>query len=117
MAADIRWNHGQPNSLPLYSSRTKHIRRPYLVRHKAGKAAILSSRQPADKERSNMAIPKTKKSKTGEIDTALNDNDLGESKDELSKDEVLDSFERGFRETLAGNTRPAQEFLDELDNE
>ena len=34
---------------------------------------------------------------------------------ELSKEEILDSIERGFRQMLAGEGRPALEFLDELD--
>ena len=35
----------------------------------------------------------------------------------MGKEEILDSIERGFRDILAGNTRPVEEFLDELDNE
>ncbi len=34
---------------------------------------------------------------------------------ELTKEEVLESFERGFRQMLDGETRPALDFLDALD--
>lgn len=64
-----------------------------------------------------MRAPKTKPTKIQELD-AMRPDDGGVDDDyEMSKDEILDSIERGFRDILAGNTRPVEEFLDELDNE
>ena len=64
-----------------------------------------------------MSVPKTKPARIEENEAMRNNNDHDDYRDELSKDEVLDSFERGFRQMLNGQTRPALEFLDELENE
>lgn len=64
-----------------------------------------------------MSVPKTKPAGIEENEAMRSNNDHDDNRDELSKDEVLDSFERGFRQMLNGQTRPALEFLDELDNE
>lgn len=63
-----------------------------------------------------MRGPKTKPVTIQESES-LHPEDGAVDDDELSKEEILDSIERGFRDILAGNTRPAEEFLDELDNE
>lgn len=62
-----------------------------------------------------MRAPKTKPTKTQELDSLRPDD--GGVDDEMSKEEILDSIERGLRQMLAGEGRPALEFLDELDNE
>ncbi len=64
-----------------------------------------------------MRVPKTKPGKTQELDSLRPDDVAFDDDYELSKEEILDSIERGLREMLAGDGRPVQEFLDELDNE
>lgn len=64
-----------------------------------------------------MHVPKTKPKNIEELDSLRADDRVVDDDYELSKEEILDSIERGFRDILAGNTRPVEEFLDELDNE
>lgn len=64
-----------------------------------------------------MRAPKPKPAKVQVLETIRPCVATGEDGEEMSKEEILDSIERGFQEMLAGNTRPALEFLDELDNE
>ena len=68
-------------------------------------------------EADTVRVPKTKPKNSQELDALLQDDETVDDDYELSKEEILDSIERGFRDILAGNTRPAEEFLDELDNE
>ena len=64
-----------------------------------------------------MRVPKTKPKKAQELDSLRPDDETAEDAYELSKEEILDSIERGLRQMLAGEGRPVEEFLDELDNE
>lgn len=64
-----------------------------------------------------MAAPKTRYAKIDAEETEQNSPARVLEDDELSKDDVLDSFERGFHQMLNGETRPALEFLKELDDE
>ncbi len=64
-----------------------------------------------------MRAPKTKPAKVQVLETLGPCGATGEDGEEMSNEEILDSIERGFQEMLAGNTRPALEFLDEIDNE
>ena len=64
-----------------------------------------------------MRVPKTKPEKIQKLDSLPPDDGAIADDYELSKEEILDSIERGLREMLAGEGRPVQEFLDELDNE
>lgn len=64
-----------------------------------------------------METPKTRYAKTDDNETELNAPECVQEDDELSKEDVLDSFERGFRQMLNGETRPALKFLEELENE
>ena len=64
-----------------------------------------------------MRVPKTKPKNTQELDSLLADKESVDDDYEMSKEEILDSIERGLRQMLAGEGRPAQEFLNELDNE
>lgn len=64
-----------------------------------------------------MQVPKTKPKNTQELESISPDDGAVDDDYEMSKEEILDSIERGFRDILAGNTRPVEEFLDELDNE
>ncbi len=64
-----------------------------------------------------MRVPKTKPKNTQELESINPDDGAVADDYEMSKEEILDSIERGFRDILAGNTRPVEEFLDELDNE
>jgi len=64
-----------------------------------------------------MRVPKTKPKHSQELDTLLADDETVDDDYELSKEEILDSIERGFRDILAGKGRPVEEFLDELDRE
>ncbi len=64
-----------------------------------------------------MRAPKTKPAKVQVLETLRPCVATDEDGEEMSKEEILDSIERGFQEMLAGNTRPALEFLDEIDNE
>ena len=61
-------------------------------------------------------IFKTKPVNALELESPRPDEDLVEDY-EMSKEEILDSIERGFRQMLAGEGRPVLELLDELDNE
>lgn len=42
---------------------------------------------------------------------------LAEYFEEPGKEEILQGIREGFRDIFSGNTRPAREFLDELDRE
>lgn len=64
-----------------------------------------------------MRVPKTKPKNSQVFDSLLPEDGAIDDDYEMSKEEILDSIERGFRDILAGNTRPVEEFLDELDNE
>lgn len=64
-----------------------------------------------------MRNPKTKAVKAQDLLVSVPDSKDSEYGDEMSKEEILDSIERGLLEALAGQSRPALEFLDELDNE
>ena len=64
-----------------------------------------------------MPTPKTRRVKVDENESEFNAPGSVIDDGELSKEEVLDSFERGFRQMLNGETRPALDFLEELDNE
>ena len=64
-----------------------------------------------------MRVPKTKPKKTQELDSMRPDDRPVEDDSEMSPDEILDRIERGLRQMLAGEGRPVQEFLNELDNE
>ena len=64
-----------------------------------------------------MPVPKTKPKNTQELDSLRPDDGAVEDDYEMSKEEILDSIERGLRQMLAGEGRPVEEFLDELDNE
>ena len=64
-----------------------------------------------------MRVPKTKPKNTQELDALVPDDEAVEDDYEMSKEEILDSIERGLRQMLAGEGRPAEEFLDELDRE
>lgn len=64
-----------------------------------------------------MRAPKTKPRKTQALDPLPPDDATVDDDYEMSKEEILDSIERGLRQMLAGEGRPVQEFLDELDNE
>ncbi len=64
-----------------------------------------------------MRGPKTKPKNTQELESIRPGDGAVDDDYEMSKEEILDSIERGFRDILAGNTRPVEEFLDELDNE
>ena len=64
-----------------------------------------------------MRVPKTKAQQIQERASLPPDDGAVEDDYEMNKEEILDSIERGFRDILAGNTRPVEEFLDELDNE
>ncbi|MCY4538308.1 MAG: hypothetical protein OXE52_08785 [Chloroflexi bacterium] len=64
-----------------------------------------------------MRAPKTKPANVQELETLPLCVERGDDGGETSKEEILDSIERGLQEMLAGNTRPALEFLDEFDNE
>ena len=62
-----------------------------------------------------MLVPKTKSNNMEEIEALLPDDAVSDDLEELSKEEVLGSFERGFRQMRDGTTRPALDFLDDLD--
>ena len=64
-----------------------------------------------------MRVPKTKPKNTQELDSLRLEDETVDDDYEMSKEEILDSIERGFRDILAGEGRPVEEFLDELDNE
>lgn len=64
-----------------------------------------------------MRAPKTRAENIQELDSIRSNNGAVEDDYELSEEEILDSIERGLRQMLAGQGRPVQEFLDELDNE
>ena len=64
-----------------------------------------------------MLVPKTKNTNIRGGEAPNGDESTGDSGDALSKNEVLESFDRGMREMLDGKTRPALEFLDELDRD
>ncbi len=64
-----------------------------------------------------MRVPKTKPKSNHELDAMRPDDGVVDDDYEMSKEEILDSIERGFRDILAGKGRPVEEFLDELDNE
>lgn len=64
-----------------------------------------------------MRAPKTKPTKIRELDSMRPDDETVDDDYEMSKEEILDSIERGLRQMLAGEGRPVEEFLDELDNE
>ena len=64
-----------------------------------------------------MRVPKSKYRNTQDLDSLLPDDGAVNDDYEMSKEEILDSIERGLRQMLAGEGRPAEEFLDELDNE
>ena len=64
-----------------------------------------------------MCVPKTKAQQSQERASLPTDDGAVEDDYEMSKEEILDSIERGLRQMLAGEGRPVQEFLDELDNE
>ena len=64
-----------------------------------------------------MLVPKTKPPKIQAEQPADRGPQGADESFELTKEEVLESFERGFRQMLDGETRPALDFLDALDNE
>ena len=64
-----------------------------------------------------MLVPKTKPPKIQAEQPADRDQESADESFELTKEEVLESFERGFRQMLDGETRPALDFLDAVDNE
>ena len=68
-------------------------------------------------EADTVRVPKTKPKKIQELESSRPDDETVNDDYEMSKEEILDSIERGFRDILAGHTRPVEEFLDELDNE
>ena len=64
-----------------------------------------------------MRRPKTKPVRIQEPEPLRPEDGVVEDDYEMSKEEILDSLERGLRQMHAGEGRPALEFLDELDNE
>ncbi len=64
-----------------------------------------------------MRAPKTKPIRVQEPEPSQLEDVEVEDVLEMNKEEILDSIERGLRQMLAGEGRPALEFLDELDNE
>ncbi len=64
-----------------------------------------------------MRAPKTIAENIQELETIPPDDVAVDDDYEMSKEEILDSIERGLRQMLAGKGRPVQEFLDELDSE
>ena len=64
-----------------------------------------------------MSVPKTKCVSIQNPASLRPEEGAVEDDLEMSKAEILNSIERGLRQMIAGEGRPALEFLDELDNE
>ena len=68
-------------------------------------------------EAHTVPVPKTRPKKAQALESLRPDDETVDDDYELGKEEILDSIERGLRQMLAGEGRPVEEFLDELDNE